>query len=308
MKWLTKSFTGDIEIEKSLIYWVHFAIYSTSALIHFSTKLEQHIPIWIWGTFKRCLHKLQSPLSAFYGWCEILHFFILQDELFEEWQIYRRQKYIAYNNSNGVNFQTVISKQTSLRKAVWKPFTCIQSQHPEVPTQRPEKQKLDIFSRRFMKWNATILVFFFNPHELPKIVHWPNTKHFLAVSGPPFSGAVSPFQFFSALWDFFRKISDHSKRSSSIFNFLIFCHKMDVEKSQRVPLLHFSVLRMFKLPIFLFFSNKLFLVSPQFGQTFGFLGYCKKTFETLKSFSYFWALDMTPTYVVPGLFDITNSI
>ena len=27
-----------------------------------------------------------------------------------------------------------------------------------------------IFSRRFMKWNATIIVAFFNPHELTKIV------------------------------------------------------------------------------------------------------------------------------------------
>ena len=34
------------------------------------------------------------------------------------------------------------------------------------------------FSRRFMKWNATIIVTFFNPHELTKIVPKSFTKFY----------------------------------------------------------------------------------------------------------------------------------
>ena len=37
-----------------------------------------------------------------------------------------------------------------------------------------------------------------------------------------------------------------------------------------------------------------------------FFRYCKRTLDTLKSFCYFWALDMAPTYAVPGLF-VSNS-
>ena len=49
-------------------------------------------------------------------------------------------------------------------------------------------------------------------------------------------------------------------------------------------------------------------VSPlvrQFGWTFGFFRYCRREyFDTLKSFCYFWALDMAPTWAVPGLFNL----
>ena len=40
----------------------------------------------------------------------------------------------------------------------------------------------------------------------------------------------------------------------------------------------------------------------QFGPTSGFFGYCKRILDTLKSFCYFLALDMAPTYAVPGFF------
>ena len=47
-------------------------------------------------------------------------------------------------------------------------------------------------------------------------------------------------------------------------------------------------------------------VSPlvrQFGSTFGFFRYRRRQyFDTLKSFCYFWALDMAPTWAVPGFF------
>ena len=48
-------------------------------------------------------------------------------------------------------------------------------------------------------------------------------------------------------------------------------------------------------------------VSPlahQFGPTFGFFGCCRKYFDILKSFCCFWALDMAPTWAVPGLFEL----
>ena len=45
----------------------------------------------------------------------------------------------------------------------------------------------------------------------------------------------TPKVFFSALWDFFLE-----NNNSSLFNFLMFCDRMDVEKPQRLPL---SVIR-----------------------------------------------------------------
>ena len=44
------------------------------------------------------------------------------------------------------------------------------------------------------------------------------------------------------------------------------------------------------------------LLEGRFGPTFGVFGYCRREdFDTLKSFCYFWALDMAPTYADPGL-------
>ena len=62
--------------------------------------------------------------------------------------------------------------------------------------------------------------------------------------------------------------------------FLIICKRMD-EKSQNLPL------------------------ARQFGPIFGFFGYCRREyFDTLKSFCYFLALDMAPTWAVSGLFRV----
>ena len=99
-----------------------------------------------------------------------------------------------------------------------------------------------VFSRRFMKWNATILSTFFNPDELTKIVlqvlrnfkesdwtiwhkklkykSWSffqrNIQYRARLNGPHF--------ILSALWDFFGKFLVSPKSSLSIF--LIFCKKM----------------------------------------------------------------------------------
>ena len=88
-----------------------------------------------------------------------------------------------------------------------------------------------------------------------------------------------PFHFFRH-WDFFcKKIP---KRSPSIS----WCFAtMDVKKSESVPLLARQ--------------------GRQFGSTFGFSGYCKRILVILKSFCYFGALDMAPTYAVPGLLSVT---
>ena len=58
------------------------------------------------------------------------------------------------------------------------------------------------------------------------------------------------------------------------FNFLEFCDRMDVEKSQRIPLSVFSALWEY--------------------------------LDTLKSFCYFWALDMAPTWAGLGLFYVSR--
>ena len=86
---------------------------------------------------------------------------------------------------------------------------------------------------------------------------------------------------FSALWDFFRKKFSPKGPPS---NFLVFSDRMDVEKSQRVPLSVFSALWDF-FPFF-------FIKGSPIHQYFG----------ISKSFCYFWALDMAPTWAVPGLF------
>ena len=81
-----------------------------------------------------------------------------------------------------------------------------------------------------------------------------------------------PLSFFSELWDFNFFIK------GSPFNFLMICHRRD-EKCQS------------------------FHLARQSGPTFGFLGcFRREYFNTLKSFCYFWALDMAPTWAVPGLF------
>ena len=52
---------------------------------------------------------------------------------------------------------------------------------------------------------------------------------------------VPPFNFFSALCDFFFEIFLMSQRVPPL-SFLLFCYRMRVYKSKRVPLLHFSAL------------------------------------------------------------------
>ena len=84
------------------------------------------------------------------------------------------------------------------------------------------------------------------------------------------------FQFFSALWDFF---------SRNIF-------------PQNVPISIYDVLQQWMLK----HPRRSPLLARQIASTSGFFGYCKRIFDTLKSFCYSWATDMAPTYAVPGLF------
>ena len=117
------------------------------------------------------------------------------------------------------------------------------------------------------------------------------------------SRRVPPFSFFAALWDFFPEIK------KIFFNFFMFCDRMDVEKPQRVPPFSFSALWDVSAPgarpseprratrsIFLvcnFFKKKF--------EKFSIFDYCKRILDTWKSFCYFWALDMAPTWAGPGL-------
>ena len=82
------------------------------------------------------------------------------------------------------------------------------------------------------------------------------------------------------------------------FIFLTICNRMNVQKSQRVPLLHFSALC--DLPET---SKKIdfFSIFISYGC------FRREYFDTLKSFCYFRALDMAPTWAVPGLFKLTKS-
>ena len=105
----------------------------------------------------------------------------------------------------------------------------------------------------------------------------------------------SPFQFFSALWDFFPKM-----KIFVFFNFFMFCDRMDVEKPQRVPPFSFSELWDFSEPVGPFFWVCNFFET--FFQKNSILEYCKRVLDTWKSFCYFWALDMAPTWAGPGLF------
>ena len=67
--------------------------------------------------------------------------------------------------------------------------------------------------------------------------------------------------------------------------FFEFCDRMHVEKSQRVlPFSFFGIVRLFSI----FFLIKWFPI--------------RQFFNILKSFCYFWALDMAPTWAGPGLF------
>ena len=89
----------------------------------------------------------------------------------------------------------------------------------------------------------------------------------------------------SPLFSFFRNYETffhffHQRVPPSIF--LMICDRRD-EKSQSVPL------------------------ARQSGPTFGFLGCLRREyFDTLKSFCYFWALDMAPTWAVPGLLKLLS--
>ena len=120
------------------------------------------------------------------------------------------------------------------------------------------------------------------------------------------SQRVPPFNFFSALWDFFPKM-----KIFVFFNFFMFCDRMDVEKPQRVPLLvfrHCETLARQGLalagpgaPLGPFFWVCNFF-GKFFFQKISIFEYCKRVLDTWKSFCYFWALDMAPTWAGPGLF------
>ena len=88
---------------------------------------------------------------------------------------------------------------------------------------------------------------------------------------------------------------------------LMFCNIMDVEKSQRVPFYFVDVLRQEMLknpkgsPLLARQGSALAGPGAAIRSSFCVFGYCK-IIDTLKSFCYFSALDMAPTYAVPGLF------
>ena len=73
---------------------------------------------------------------------------------------------------------------------------------------------------------------------------------------------VPPFRFFSALCDFFFEKFLMSQKSPPS-SFLIFCNRMYVNKSQRVPLLHFRHYASFsKKKYGLFFFKKTIILFP----------------------------------------------
>ena len=128
-------------------------------------------------------------------------------------------------------------------------------------------------------------------------------------------GYSTPLEYFR-FWDFFSK--QNFPKGSPLQFFLEISDRTDVEKSQRVPpfqfFRHCETSRNFfnqKCPSFNFFwfatewmkNLKVFHLVRQFGSTFGFFRYRRREyFDTLKSFCCFWALDMAPTWAVPGLF------
>ena len=148
------------------------------------------------------------------------------------------------------------------------------------------------------------LFIFFNPHELTKIVlksrfstFFRNIQNRERLKGPPFS-------FFPVFWPFFEKKSQRVP-----FNLLMFCDRMDVEKSLcffRHCETFFEKLNVFKWSLSIFSSfatemlknrNDLFWRATSI-QILGFSGAVKENTwqNTLKSFCYFWALDMAPTW------------
>ena len=120
---------------------------------------------------------------------------------------------------------------------------------------------------------------------------------------------VPPFSFFGIV----RFFPENEKKF--FFNFFMFCDRMDVEKPQRVPPFSFSALWDFSAPgaraseprratrsIFLvcnFFKKNFF-------EKFSIFEYCKRILDTWKSFCYFWALDMAPTWAGPGLLSFSH--
>ena len=143
-----------------------------------------------------------------------------------------------------------------------------------------------VFSRRFMKWNATIIVAFLffqstrtDQNSSTKVLQniiapnctiWSselNQKGFSCFPRNipyPARPKGPPSYFFSALQDFFpEKI--FPKGPPSIF--LLFCDRMDVGKSQRVP-------------PFSFFSARDFFPKIKIFLPFNFLMFCDKTTST----------------------------
>ena len=99
------------------------------------------------------------------------------------------------------------------------------------------------FSRSFMKWNANMIVTFFNPHELSKIDLKSSTKLYgVKLNHLGWGTDHKGCSFFqrniqyrarlkSPSSSFFRK--KYFQRVPSIF--LMFCDRMVIEKSERVP-------------------------------------------------------------------------
>ena len=104
--------------------------------------------------------------------------------------------------------------------------------------------------------------------------------------------------FFSAVWDFFPKMKI---LFSSIFS--CFATEWMLKNLKGPPFQFFGIVRLYA-PLGPFFWVCNFFEKKYFQKISNF-EYCKRVLDTWKSFCYFWALDMAPTWADPGLFSIS---
>ena len=105
---------------------------------------------------------------------------------------------------------------------------------------------------------------------------------------------------------FFGIVRYYPENKKKLFNFFMFCDRMDVEKPQRVPPFSFSALWDVSAPGARGSeprraTRSIFLVEEKNFEKFSIFNYCKRILDTWKSFCYFWELDMAPTWAGPGL-------
>ena len=124
---------------------------------------------------------------------------------------------------------------------------------------------------------------------------WPselNQNRFFRVTYNTWRDQRVPLSVFLALWDFFFWQKNSPKGPYSFF-WCLATHWM-LRNPKECPLSVFSALWDF--------FPKGSRWARQFAPTFGFFRYCTRILDSLKSFCYFWALDMAPTYA--GLFKL----